>query len=616
MIRCFYLLFVIIFGLIAIIGVGCGGGGGDGGGNGGDGGGDGGGSSSDGTQVLRLDVILGPIVGGTVNVYPLTDMSNLLGSGITEDSDDIDEAGRVDLTIPEGYDETPLYVTVEGGVDIDADDDGNRDTEPTDNDITLKFVFPTPDDIEDLQIVANPLLIFASEYVLENVWNDYETITDPEEVRMIMELVAKALIWNDFDNDGEVDQDEDVKVDGVIDWKDIVSFNPLEDSGKSIIPWNYVLDNIERTRSNNYSRLIVYYLYTYTLDPLNQEPFDINEDGDFEESYRLAINFHSDKKDINGNQYTLQDLLNGQGEHGGSVDLPGDSTLTYVWHEYDENGQRIEYTVENDPEPPLWIYQTEDAEKYPIRDTTIGGFSSNKEAPVGEYYVTYTTGDGIEHEEKLYVHESRSQSLYYPFPEFEIDQDGFVESLTLRFEDGDGNAIEEPPVLGLSYYIAMWEEVDQVNSLVRGENYYEAVAGGDDVYKYSANILSLTTPYYPTNNGHKIYYEDIKKIEIFSGGGDGVNRTSFFHLNRAALFPQISNSDVSGNTVTVEYSPSDSTNRDVESIKYKFDNGEWAEVAGSTLTKNIPAGATILYTTAADSSGFYRYPPEEIDLTQ
>jgi len=222
--------------------------------------GGGGGSSSEATDdthtdtgVVPLSVILGPIINATVRAYPLTDISHEIDSGTKQDSEDLDEAGKVDLYVPDEYNETPLYIIVEGGEDIDATDDGVRDEYPTVNNITLEFVFPTPDDIKDLQIIANPLLIFASGYVLQNVWRNNEAITDPEEVRMIMGHVAKSLIGKDLNKNGILDESEDVKVDGAIDWKDIVSFNPLEDSEKSIIPWDYVLEFIERIRSNNYS---------------------------------------------------------------------------------------------------------------------------------------------------------------------------------------------------------------------------------------------------------------------------------------------------------------------------------------------------------------------------
>ena len=172
---------VIALGLMTIVGTGGGGGAGDTD------------TSSAGGGVIQLNVVMGPIVGANVFVYPLDNRDLEIASGVTEDSEDITEAGHVSLEIPPEYSETPLLLLVIGGVDIDADDDGVRDTEPTNNDITLEFAFPTPDDLEDLQIVANPLLLFASSYVLRDLWGD-ETITDPEEIRIIMRRVAKALI--------------------------------------------------------------------------------------------------------------------------------------------------------------------------------------------------------------------------------------------------------------------------------------------------------------------------------------------------------------------------------------------------------------------------------------
>ena len=376
---------------------------------------------------------------------------------------------------------------------------------------------------------------------------------------------------------------------------------------------------------SNYSKLSSNYSYEYVLDPLNQELIDIDGDGNFVQGYSLNINFSSDERDSNGNRYSLQDLLDGQGQLGGTVDLPGDSTISYENYEYDESGQ-IVYdendqivwkTTENDPEPKLWVYQLEDPANAYL-SAVIGGFISDKEAPVGEYKITYTTGDGIVHQENLYLHENRAESLYYPYPEFEIDQEGFVESITIRFENGDGDALENPSVLGFTYFIALWEDAAQVNGLVRGQNYYESIheLSKDDVYKNSPSVISLTDPSYPTNNGHKIYYEDIEKIEMHSGGGDGVNRMSVFRLNNPTLFPALSKADISADTVAIEYEPSGFTMREVVSIKYKFDNGNWTEVSGFAVGLAIPNGATILYSTAKDTSGFYEYPPDETDLTK
>jgi hypothetical protein len=91
-----------------------------------------------------------------------------------------------------------------------------------------------------MTIVANPLLLYASRHVIENVWGEalvsVDDFSDPLTIRTLMKRVAKALIKEDVDGDGTVD------------WQDIISFHPLTDQGKSRIPWGYVIDDIERQR--------------------------------------------------------------------------------------------------------------------------------------------------------------------------------------------------------------------------------------------------------------------------------------------------------------------------------------------------------------------------------
>ena len=103
-----FLVGVIALGLMTIVGTGGGGGGGS-------------------RTIIQLNVVMGPIVGANVFVYPLDNRNLEIGSCVTEDSEDIKEAGHVSLEIPPEYSETPLLLRVIGGVDIDADDDGVRD---------------------------------------------------------------------------------------------------------------------------------------------------------------------------------------------------------------------------------------------------------------------------------------------------------------------------------------------------------------------------------------------------------------------------------------------------------------------------------------------------------
>ncbi len=80
------------------------------------------------------------------------------------------------------------------------------------------------------------------------------------------------------------------------------------------------------------------------------------------------------------------------------------------------------------------------------------------------------------------------------------------------------------------------------------------------------------------------------------------------------LYPGLGGWFVESGQVTVPFEPAVATGREAVSIRYKFDNTDWAEVAGDTLTVDIPNGATTLYVTAKDEAEFYMYAPYELDL--
>ena len=589
-----FLVGVIAFGLMTIVGTGGGGGGGS-------------------RTIIQLNVVMGPIVGANVFVYPLDNRNLEIASGITEDSEDINEAGHVSLEIPPEYSETPLLLRVIGGVDIDTDDDGVRDAEPTDNDITLEVAVPTAAELEGMRVVANPLLLYASGYVLSNFQGEsnipegYEPATDPEAVRNVLRRVAKALLKEDIDGDG------------TIDWQDIVSFHPLTDKDKSRIPWDYVLDEIERSRQEYYSSLTLWYARSFHRDPGTLAPFDWDGDGDWKDDLRdehessFTLQFYTNK-----NGYTVQDLLDGQGNRGGSVTFPEGSTVSYFWG-YPCNGDYgISGSEEDVNEVPLDIRCNPNTEGN-LNAQVGGNITSPQCAPVGEYVINYRTGDDNEHQEKLYVFENSAESFFYAIPEIEVDDEGFIEKLNLRFEDKDGYILEDPPILAAWLHFQLWATVDKVNEIVREEGYYTGVFGQPDnidefVYRGFVSLVTPTAPLYPTNNSHKIYYEDLIGITLCFIGGDGVFRAYAFDHNTSELYPQLEEWYFDGEKVTVKFTPSTETGRDVVSIRYKFDSGEWMEEAGATLTLAVPGGASKFYVTAKDTAGFYRYPPHELNL--
>ncbi|MEW8624187.1 MAG: hypothetical protein AB2551_00370 [Candidatus Thiodiazotropha sp.] len=76
--------------------------------------------------------LLGPVVGAEVQIYNATDLAaGLLCRTETKDSEEIDLAGKIQIP-SECIDEDGIYLLlISGGLDIDADDDGEIDQTPT-----------------------------------------------------------------------------------------------------------------------------------------------------------------------------------------------------------------------------------------------------------------------------------------------------------------------------------------------------------------------------------------------------------------------------------------------------------------------------------------------------
>jgi hypothetical protein len=602
-----FFLMIFLIGTLLIIGSGGGGGGGDSSSESSDSGTE---TTGAGSEIIELSAVLGPIVGADVDVAPLDNLDNIITAGTTEDADDLNDAGRVSLEIPAGYTNTPLYVRVSGGVDIDVQDDGIRDGTPTDNDVDFYFAVPTQSDLEGMTVVANPLLWYASKYVISGVEGGsnlpagYEPSTDPEAVRTVMHRVAAALI------------EEDVDGDGVISWEDIVTFHPLVNRDKSYIPWDYVLDDIERSRADYLVEFWLSYGYIYHLDPGTQAPYDYNGDGDWKNDRGEAIGAEADSYVIdfntNLNGYTVQDLLDGQGARGGRVTFPGNTPITYTWTDiYGNSGSE-----ENDTQPPLLIHEGFTIED-DLRGELGGTITDPPEAPVGEYVIDFTTGDGQQHQQTLYLHENSAESLIYPVAQIQVDDNNeFIEQIKLQFEDENGDILENPPVLWVAVLICTEDSVDTLNDLIREQGFYvphpsDPVQSELTLYYTSISIVDPTASFFPTNNGHGIYYEDAFAIYLQILGGDGVNR-SFCYMVNNALYPQLDRLEIDypgAGQLYATYVPSSVTGREVVSIRYRFDNTDWSEVEGDTLTTDIPDGANTIYITAKDTSGFYFYAP-------
>lgn len=563
-------------------------------------------SADDSFGALHANVVMGPVVGATVRLAPLEDRNNFFTTGTTEDADDLNAAGGIVIdAIPEAYLDTPLFVHVSGGTDIDADDDGVRDPETTENGIVLEFAIPTATDLSGLTLntVFNPLLLFASDYVFQNIDSGYEPSV--ENVKIVLRRVARAILSADIDGDG------------AINWQDIICFHPLEDQSKCRIPWDYIVDRIERSRQAYYASLDLHYTRAYKFDPGTLAPIDHNGNGTWkddlfdEKDKSFCLDFITNK-----NGYTSQDLYEAQGgNRGGAVQFPEDKIVSY-YYDYPWDGGAI-FGEEHDTNIVPLDLRGSIGEGW-IRAQAGGNVIDPDNAPVGEYKVTYAA-DGLEHVETLYVFENSDQTLFYAIPEISLDENGFIDTLKLRFEDIEGNLIEDPPFLSGVCQFQAWDVISTVNTLLRGSGFYTDPYGrsneNEECYLYDApiNLADPTATYSPRNNGHKIYFEDLTGINLWFYCGDGVTRAQPFSPH-FGYYPYFTTFEIADNIISAGYTPSPETDREVVATKYRFDNTAWTETTGASIKIEIPDGATKVYITAKDTSGFYRYPPDERDL--
>ncbi|PLX92195.1 MAG: hypothetical protein C0621_09930 [Desulfuromonas sp.] len=547
---------------------------------------------------LGLNVVLGPIIGAEITVSPLYSHDEVILSGTTQDDEDLDRAGWVQwdqYEMPEGYNETPLYLVVTGGVDIDANDDRVRDPVPTPNDIRLEFVLPTTDELSDLQIIANPLLEYANRYVFINTYN--ETERTPEEIRTILRRIAKSLIREDVDGDGEIG------------WKDILRFHPLADQNKTRVPWDKVIDDIYRRRNNYFAEFAVRYANRDIIDKSSLKPLGYNSDETFNDntSSTFWLLFSTNK-----NGYDLCDLYESQGLLGGSVILPDSYKISY------SNSEGVYYDIGT---PPLYTQIMPSEEKNTcfdcIANAAVGGdIIDPKVAPPGPYEIYYSTVDGLSHSETMYVYENSNVNDYYVWPKVEVDENGFLDSISWQFEDNNGIQLDDPPVLIANQYVTpIFGSIKKLNTILHEPGYY-IIDEKSPFYLFdgSLNLTDLSSVENLYNAEKKIYYEDIGQIGIVIENGDGTSRQYDFTVQAGDYSPVRVDSYFENNKFYVNYIPAPQTGTAIQKVKYRIAsefgifNDPWIEIDGDSAVIDIQKGSYSIWTAAKDSTGFYSVP--------
>lgn len=209
-------------------GGGSGGGGSGGGGSGGGGSGGGGGGSAGGTAVAPAQLgpnlgqaLLGPIVDATVEVYGAGNFDGLVVCTVTTSSADAPEGpGVIDLSACPISESEIYFLVVQGGMDIDADDDEVIDATPTAKEGALRAII-SGRSILDGEFRINIVTEIAYQSVADALLSGAVGL----EILGRLDAVAKQLLLTDLNGDGIVDND------------DLVEFSPLEHAG--LIAGNY-----------------------------------------------------------------------------------------------------------------------------------------------------------------------------------------------------------------------------------------------------------------------------------------------------------------------------------------------------------------------------------------
>ncbi|WP_457624603.1 LVIVD repeat-containing protein [Persephonella sp.] len=193
-------LSVFFFGLMVLMS-GCGGGG------------DSSEVSTSQTVSLTGVVQLGRIAGATVEIYRVEKDGNLtlMWTETTTTGNSLEEIGNFNAHKEELEDETYYLYRAIGGQDWDADDDGVMDSNPVKNRGTLRLIAKGKD-IKGADIIR---ITYVSEIVYEKTARYLKYSFNPATFEQKLNEAIEPVIG-------------DINGDGVVDTKDVIGFNPVE----------------------------------------------------------------------------------------------------------------------------------------------------------------------------------------------------------------------------------------------------------------------------------------------------------------------------------------------------------------------------------------------------
>ena len=172
-------------------------------------------------QANHRAALAGPLTNAAVSAVRATNGEVLASGIITGNSPDLPAAGTFALPLPGVADDEWVLVSISGGADLDANSDGVADATPTASQGTLHALARAAD-WRTKSLRVTPLTELAWRYV-EHLIAEVPS----EDVPIRLQDIARNLVKTDLD------------ASGVIDWYDLLAFDPANPAHRPQLATNY-----------------------------------------------------------------------------------------------------------------------------------------------------------------------------------------------------------------------------------------------------------------------------------------------------------------------------------------------------------------------------------------
>ena len=181
--------------------------------------------------------LLGALVNADVKVYALYDLQNPIELTRTgKATEDVNTSGRFNLQLKNFDDDSWIVVSISGGEDIDADDDGIIDTNPTPNQGTIRAIAKVSDAKKGLSVNI------LSEVVYQQLQNRLDV--NSSTLQQNLQLLTDTLVKEDINSDGKIDYD------------DILAFKPYLNTHKKKLTFDYDVLFIENEDNDSLMKVV------------------------------------------------------------------------------------------------------------------------------------------------------------------------------------------------------------------------------------------------------------------------------------------------------------------------------------------------------------------------